>query len=634
MLKKSLTGVALGLLLVTAVWAQSVVSASVDTQTTYQGGQITLTIAVTGEPDDQSGEQPDLPNLEAFAVSKVGVSRQFSFVNGQSSSNYTYTYVLTARQVGKFTIPPITIKVDGQPQHSSPLVVEVVRDMALSATRNPSQPVPRSGYMDPNIRRPAARPNLRNPFNRGLPPLDPNSNPWGGPPGSVPDPSTSVDRVPAQAPVRRGPEVAVEADVSKPTPYVNEPVIHKFRFLHRVNLTGNPSFEAAQATGFIREDLGQKTYQDTRNGENYSISEAQTVFFPTSTGSFQIGPTRLTCRISIEDFAAFDNFNNLIDTNRELVTNAIPLNVRALPSAGRPSDFSGGVGSFSIKTSVASREVEQGKPINLTITIEGDGHPDFVSQPLLPDNGDFKYYKAESKSHVTTNEVFRGEKIFTVPMVVLKNKDVTFPAIQLSYFDPRSERYETVVSQPIALKVTPSKQPLKAEATPSAHGSENKEEADSPMASFKSGELRPVSHQTSGWLWALQLLPWLGLVGMHLSRKLGQAWKEHSLQSFSGKIGSRTQKKIRSSDVNTTNLGPLLYSYLEEKLKVRLTGCSFGDLEKRLSEQGLSPDCASQWRQLLTSLEESRYAPGNPEDRLAAFKDLAQKLVQEVESRP
>jgi hypothetical protein len=621
----------LGAALLTQVaLAQVTIDTRVDTQSVGLGGQVTLTLSLAG--DIQDAEEPEIPNLEAFLVHKLGVSRQLSYINGQSSSSTVYSYLLTARKVGKFTIPPLTINVNGQPQSTQPVVIEVVADPSISANRANTRPG-NPGFLDPN--RPSGYRNprysrARNPFAPALPPLAPGQSPWGGPSGAPPG---VPDHQPEPARAEpKGPMVSVEADISKPFPYLNEAITYKFRFLHRVNLDGNPNYEPATATGFVREDLGQKTFQDTRDGTEYSISEATTLFFPTSTGQFQIKPTRLTCRLGLEDLAAFDNFSSLVDATRELVTHTINIGVKPLPTKGRPSDFSGGVGSFSIKTSLASAQVEQGQPVKLTIQIEGDGHPDFVSQPELPDNGDFKYYRAESRSEINKQNGFRGTKTFTVPVVPLKAGTVTFPALQLSYFDPRSERYETVTSQPISLKVSKSKQPLQNQDDGQEKPSKE-EAAENALRPAKAGPLPSNPTQVPSALWLAQLIPWLGLLLLNLSHKMKQGWQNRSEISHSSKLGQRTLRQIGLGETGLAALSPLLYGYLEQRLgySSSLASCSLSELQRRLTDLGVEPEAASQWRTLFGKLEDLKYAPAAAESEIAEHKAQAKQLVTELE---
>jgi hypothetical protein len=626
-----LTSTLLGAALLTAVaFAQVTIDTKVDSQSVGLGGQVTLTLSLAG--DIQDAEEPEIPNMEAFLVHKLGVSRQLSYINGQSSSSTTYSYLLTARKVGRFTIPPLSMTVNGQTRETNPVVIEVIADPSISAHRSNTSPA-NPGFLDPS--RPGGYRNprfsrSRNPFAPALPPLAPGQSPWGGPPGTAPGSPDRQPEAPRAEP--KGPMVSVEADISKPFPYLNEAITYKFRFLHRVNLDGNPNYEPASATGFVREDLGQRTYQDKRDGTEYSISEATTLFFPTSTGQFQIKPTRLTCRLGLEDLAAFDNFSSLVDATRELVTHTINIGVKPLPTNGRPSDFSGGVGSFSLKTSLASNEVEQGQPVKLTITIEGDGHPDFVSQPVLPDTGDFKYYRSESHSEINKQDGFKGTKTFTVPVVPLKAGNVSFPALQLSYFDPRTERYETVTSQPLSLKVSKSRQPL---VSPDS-GSEKvvkEESADNGLRPLKSGALSSNPASVPGFLWLVQLGPWLGLLLLNWSRKLKQGWQNRSQISHSSKLGQRTVRQLSSSEIGLAALPPLLYGYLEERLgcDVNLSTCSLSDLERKLVQLGVSSDAAIEWRSLFGKLEELKYSPTSSNLELAEPKAQAQQLVQALE---
>ena len=56
--------------------------------------------------------------MEAFTVQPAGASRQITIINGQSAASSVYTYILTARKAGRFTVPPLDIDVNGETMHT------------------------------------------------------------------------------------------------------------------------------------------------------------------------------------------------------------------------------------------------------------------------------------------------------------------------------------------------------------------------------------------------------------------------------------------------------------------------------------------------------------------------------------
>src|SRR5699024_1062285 len=96
--------------------AQNTVSveATVSKTTNLTVERLQLSITIGGEFTDV--QRPTLPQFSGLRLlSQVpSTSRRMSYVNGVSSSSYTYSYFLIATDVGQYTIPPITVEVNGE----------------------------------------------------------------------------------------------------------------------------------------------------------------------------------------------------------------------------------------------------------------------------------------------------------------------------------------------------------------------------------------------------------------------------------------------------------------------------------------------------------------------------------------
>ena len=71
----------------------------------------------------------DFGKFEFVGGPSMGSSTSISIANGQTeqSTQYTYTYVLTGRREGTYTIPGVSISVDGKVLRSNPVEVRVVK---------------------------------------------------------------------------------------------------------------------------------------------------------------------------------------------------------------------------------------------------------------------------------------------------------------------------------------------------------------------------------------------------------------------------------------------------------------------------------------------------------------------------
>ncbi|MBK8956760.1 MAG: protein BatD [Saprospiraceae bacterium] len=105
------------------VWSQGFV-VETDAKTVLQGSSFRVTFKLYNA--EGSAFQP--PDFSPFQVI-AGPSRSMhtSIVNGQRSSSQGYVYELLGQKVGKFKIPPASIRVQGQEYRTGELWIEVVK---------------------------------------------------------------------------------------------------------------------------------------------------------------------------------------------------------------------------------------------------------------------------------------------------------------------------------------------------------------------------------------------------------------------------------------------------------------------------------------------------------------------------
>ncbi len=119
-----------------ALWAQT--SIRVDVQNIVaQDEQFNVTFIIEGEsrPSDFTWSPGD--DFQLVWGPQSGSSTSISIVNGKRtrSSQYTYTYILAPKAVGKFSLPAATATVGGSVISSRPASVEVVSGGASSSSR-------------------------------------------------------------------------------------------------------------------------------------------------------------------------------------------------------------------------------------------------------------------------------------------------------------------------------------------------------------------------------------------------------------------------------------------------------------------------------------------------------------------
>ncbi len=137
-----------------------------------------------------------------------------------------------------------------------------------------------------------------------------------------------------------------------------------------------------------------------------------------------------------------------------LKSEPLVLHVLPLPVKGRPADFSGIVGRFSMDVSFDSTRIGPGSAATLKVRLRGEGNIKMVdlSSPDLP--AGFEVYPSQaSEEYRVSNGKVRGWKEFRFLVEARQPGDYQLPPIHWSYFDPTTERYVTLRSDSIRIRV-------------------------------------------------------------------------------------------------------------------------------------------------------------------------------------
>ena len=249
--------IALGLLLALAAGARPAaaqdvsVRARVDSTNVVEGGQVVLTVEVSGSSLGEVAP-PDISGIIDFDV--VGgpmTSNRFQWINGRTSATRTYSYALRPRKIGSQRIPPLGLLVNGRTYRTEPIDVEV------SAGGNP-----------------------------GAPAQPPGAGIRGGPER----PQGPIRGQPLSQGV---PQVRVVADVDERTAYVGQQVTLRVLLdtqtdILNLGMKDTPTFPGFWAEEIkVPENLELRRVQ--RGAESYSeYTLMKRALFPTGSGSLTI----------------------------------------------------------------------------------------------------------------------------------------------------------------------------------------------------------------------------------------------------------------------------------------------------------------------------------------------------------
>lgn len=563
--------------------AQSPITAEVDR--TYLSTEELLTLVVsvdtsTGDADSA----PQLPALGGFEVLSTSSGKQVSLVNGAMRVANFFQYTLHPTQSGTLVIDPITVQIGGQTYQTQPITIEVTQGTGQMQPSNPTLP----GF--------GSLPGFGNlPGFGSLPGM-----------GSLPgNPGSGLPQGdPASAPAElNGQTYFVEAEIDNPTPYQGEQVLYTFRFYQAESLFDQPSYEPPAFTGFWSDQEPQQTeYALEVNGRSYRVTELTTAIFPTVVDELTIEPARL---VIPDDF---------FTRGGTLSTQPIPVSVQPLP-ANAPATFSGAVGQFEIQSTVDKTATDVNDTVTLTLQLNGRGNLTTAPDPVWEAGPAWRAFDSQASVDTQFSDgVLHGTKTIEYVLVPTQGGDHILPAIEYTYFDPATESYVTIATEPIIVTVAGEAAPV----APAVNG------AGSPLTTAPVGlELRPQKPAVSSWsntatlparsgywlLWLLPLALIAGGIGWSRYSRHRQATADVRRSSQAAKKAHQALQAARKRAAADGEAGQILLTYLAEKLNCPVTGLTQSSLGALLAVQGADTALIARAQNVLTLSEMGRYAP-------------------------
>lgn len=550
---------------------------TVDRTAAAPGEPIVAQVTVSGKA---TGPQPVLKNTEDFKTRPMGSSSQIQIINGDYHSSKTFQYLLTPGRAGEFTIGPAEITVGGQTYQSGTVTLTIAQGTS--------------------------------------------------PPARLED---AGDRA-----------AFVTAEVSNSRPYVSEQILYTFRFYTRVPIRGT-QLQPPDFRGFRKEQLGDvRRSQKVINGQAWEINELQWALTPMTSGSLEIGATELDAGLLLpssknpvrDPFFGNDPFFGGVFQQAEqkhFSTEPIAVNVQSLPQEGKPADFSGLVGVAHLSARISAQSAEIGDSVTLTLTVQGSGAIRDLPPPTLEGGGDFKTYDDQPVfKSATGKEGLEGAKTFKKAIVPLKAGAITIPPFSISYFDPKTGRYQSVSTDPIPLHVRPSSHP---ESISVSNARQPETQKTLTVPSIKAPVLTHglVKILLAGALTLLILLFVLW------------TWRKRRARLFSDptrirrrKAESAAQKALHQlPEANdrefTERASRILRDYLGNKTGIDAGSLTAADIRPRLEPFGFSPQALEAIRTFLEDCDSVLYGgtPLTPEKR-QRFKERIGEIIRALRS--
>ena len=564
-----------------------------------------VTFVVTASTQGTDFRVPEITDFEILAGPFTSHSTSTSIINGQHSSSVTarYTYTLMPRRVGTFTIPSASITVRGQRHTSTGLRIEVLpADAQVPAQQQGAQQQnqPRNEISDENL------------FIRTI--------------------------------------------VSKTTVYEQEVVLLTYRLYSTLNIVNAGARNMPNFRGFMRNDLDitrQLTLENFR-GRNYTTVDLfSTVLYPQRAGTIEIEPAEFDVVIRVENTAPrrsiFDSFfDTHTNVSRTVTAPRARITVNELPTANRPANFGGTVGSFRMNSSISSQEVNVNEAITMNITIEGTGNMRMIATPSVRIPESFERFdpRVVNDFRPTTSGV-SGRKTVEYLFIPRHSGDFEIPSVEFSFFDLQTQTYTTLRTPTYAINV------LRGDGTTAPTtvaetflGREEVRQLARDIRHIRTNDFAIAPKQTpkvgspTSWLMFLIPLVLTLLAFIFLSKQAKESANIGLVKNKKANKMARKRLKLAQKllsegkkDQFYDEVLKAVWNYLSDKMSIPLSSLTKDNVEAKLKSRQVDETHIKQLMNILNTCEFARYAPNSGQQEMGNLFDETVQVISNLEEK-
>ncbi len=366
--------------------AQTSFTASVSKNKIGVNEQFSLTFTV-----NESGDRFVAPDFSNFSViAGPSTSSSTTIINGKVSKENSYTYYLRAKKVGIYTIGSASINVKGKTYRSGTSSIQVLQSTPNSSSSNSPE-------------------------------------------------------------AKAKENVFLELELSNSNPYVGEQIIANYKLYFSQDIRSPELLENPSYTGFWHEDfdLGENypLKEVRKNGKSFQVATLKKiVLIPQRSGKLDIASMDLEVPVAIPT-----NQRDFFGRRRSRMINIICstgnkiIQVKELPSTGKPSNFSGAVGAFEFSTRLDRDSIKTNESAILSMRVSGTGNLRMIDLPEFDIPIDVEAYEPKFKESIKLQKQgLTGFKRVEYLLIPRNRGTYKVNSGSFNYFNPKTKKYVTL----------------------------------------------------------------------------------------------------------------------------------------------------------------------------------------------
>ena len=520
---------------------------------------------------NQDGDNFVPPSFQDFTVvggPNTSVSNYWS--NGKRSFTKTYSYFLSPKKQGSFTVKQAQIEIDGQVYKTFPIIIKVTKAIEK--------------------------------------PKDPN------------DPAYIASQ-----------KIHLVAEVSKTAPYLNESITVLYKLYVAPNIAANilGDKQTPQYEDFWNQNIEVRAFRPQNakfKGEDYRyVILKKVVLYPQNTGKLKLEPYVINLNIDVPT-SRYDIFGNRIvrKVQQSITSSTRIVNVKPLPEEGKPTDFKGAVGDFNFSVTASKSSLDAGESLQAKVRVSGKGNLKLFELPKITVPSSLEVYEPEHKENVRTNLAGMQGEILDVYTIVPQYKGkYPLPEVSFSYFDPKAKTYKRSTSEQLVIDVVNGPSSVNTDTASNNTVNTNKQAVTTNSSTFSFIKTNATwiskkeqSFFLSNIFWLLFLLPFL-LIPLAIFVRRNQEKRNADIVGNKRRKADRLAKKYLSDAKKALGkkeafyiaLEKAFHNYLKAKLHIETSDFNKEKIQSLLTERNVDLTVVSEFISILENCELARYTP-------------------------
>lgn len=547
---------------------------------------------------------PKIEDFQVLAGPTTSTMSSTNIVNGKRTHVYqeSFTYILLPKGEGKFTIPPASVEIEGEPYSSKSVTIEVVKGSERDDSKSTGNGVnDRSNY-----------------------------------------PSIKED------------DIILSLSVNKNKVVKGEPVIATLKLLTKTNISGVEDIRFPSFNGFWSQEIEAPTnlefVRETYNGEIYNGALLRKyMLLPQQTGDLVIDQAEMVCMVQVRSNAPsrsiFDDFfDNYQTLRKRIYTPKTTIKVSPLPP-NAPGSFTGGVGNYKMDVKLSRDSLKAHEAASLVITISGTGNLNLVEAPKVNFPPDFESYDVKRSENISTSSSgSSGTRTFEYPFIPRSAGSFEIEPIEFSYYNVNSNKYITLKSPAKNIAVARGEESSAPIVASGINKQSVKSLGDDIRYIVTSGD-----HLVKGNVYAIVSPLFWSLMGGVVLLFFVAAWLlEKSIARRQDVVGRRNRraKKVakarlkRAEEFLKQELYTAFYEemhkamlgYISDKLIIPIAELNKENIADKLKGRGCSDEVVASFERVIDACEYARYAPSSGTVAMENHYQEAIKVISEIES--